>query len=261
MEQSTGRNPYSGELERAVYSLICSRDGIKARDIARLTGADKTEVNRCLYLSPFMRELCYRDDAYLWHGLIRQARPHTGLGDFSGWYGTIGEFLALGEEAWFLDLQDGCRRIGRNLNDTRGLFHSFRDCRLVMLQLFTDLKSFWDGSPERKASMDSWELVFELRINRARYIRIYADVLVITGTKVFSLEFKMKDKAEPDEVSQAAKYVSYLEVLFGPQYDVIPALVLTKASDLYSSLFLNRTDAKLPVCSGDMLFNLFDEYA
>ena len=32
-----------------------------------------------------------------------------------------------------------CKRIGRNLNDTRGLFHSFRDSYEVMKNLFADL--------------------------------------------------------------------------------------------------------------------------
>lgn len=68
---------------------------------------------------------------------------------------------------------------------------------------------------------------------RAKYIRIYADVLVITENKVFSLAFKMKDRIDPEEILQAAKYTEYLEVLFGPAYDVIPALVLTRATDLY----------------------------
>ena len=105
-----------------------------------------------------------------------------------------------------------------------------------------------------------WEIAFELRINRARYIRIYADVLVVTDDKVFSLEFKMKDRIDPEEVLQAAKYTEYMEVVFGPDYDVIPALVLTRAEDLYRYAPLGDTGAELPVCSGDMLFNLFDEY-
>lgn len=91
-------------------------------------------------------------------------------------------------------------------------------------------------------------------------IRIYADVLVITEDKVFSLEFKMKEKIDPEEILQAAKYTEYLEVLFGPSYDVIPGLVLTRAEDLYRHEPMGGTDALLPVCSGDMLFNLFDEY-
>ena len=121
--------------ERAIYASICRNDGIPAREIAKdiaRHGAgnggnppvDRHTVNQYLYRSPFMRELCYRDDGYLWHGLIRQMRPHLGLADFCGWYGTVKEFLDTPEGRWFEELLDGCRRIGRNLNDTRGLFHS-----------------------------------------------------------------------------------------------------------------------------------------
>lgn len=198
-----------------------------------------------------MKELCYQDRNYLWHGLIRQSRPHHGLGEFCGYYSTVNSFCTLPEDQWFAAMLRGCENIGRNLNDTRGLFHSFRDCRKVMLDLFRDLH----GVP-----FLDWEIAFELRIKRARYIRIYADVLVITEDKVFSLEFKMKDIIDPDEVLQAAKYTEYLEILFGPRYDVIPALVLTRAIDLYSYAPLPYSDAAIPVCSGDMLFNLFDEY-
>ena len=109
--------------ERAIYSLICSEDGVRARDVARRLGIDRTTVNRYLYASPFVRDLCYRDDAYLWYGLIGQTVPHHGLGEFCGWYGTVGEFLAQDRDAWLRELKRGCARIGRNLNDTRGLFH------------------------------------------------------------------------------------------------------------------------------------------
>ena len=49
-------------------------------------------------------------------------------------------------------------------------------------------------------------------------------MLVITERYVFSLEFKMNDKIEEEEVAQAAKYSAYQEVLFGPEYDVIPEI-------------------------------------
>lgn len=238
-------------VERAIYSEICRHDGIKARDIEKCVPASKHLINQYLYTAPFMKELCYQDAGYRWHGLIRQDRPHAGLQDFCGYYSSVEDFLLLSEEEWFEAMLVGCKNIGRNLNDTRGLFHSFRDCRQTMVQLFADL----DG-----ICRPDWEIAFELRIKRARYIRIYADVLVITENRVFSLEFKMKDTIDPEEVLQAAKYVEYLEVLFGPDYDVIPALVLTRAADLYTYTPLGHTDAALPVCSGDMLFNLFDEY-
>jgi hypothetical protein len=105
-----------------------------------------------------------------------------------------------------------------------------------------------------------WELAFELRLNRARYIRVYTDVLVVTPAHAFSLEFKMKNKIDPEEVLQAAKYVPYLEILLGPGVNVIPALVLTGASDEFGYAPIGGTEGVLPVCSGDMLFNVFNEY-
>ena len=127
-------------LQIRMYSLICSHDGIKAREIARETGADKTDVNRLLYNAPFIHELCYCDRDFRWHGLIRQGRPHTGLSDFCGYYASVERFLQQPEEEWFEELKRGCRAIGRNLNDRRGLFHSFLDARNVMLNLFRDLQ-------------------------------------------------------------------------------------------------------------------------
>lgn len=239
------------DLERKIYALICRNDGIKAREIAREIGEDRGDINRLLYGMPFIYELCWRDDRFRWHGLIRQERPHAGLGYFCGYCGLVSRFLAQSEEEWMDELTEGCRNIGRNLNDTRGLLHSFRDAREVMRNLFQDL-----GEVDYK----DWEICFELRIKRGRHIRIYADVLVITEDKVFSLEFKMKDVIDPDEELQAVKYAPYLEVIFGDGYDVIPALVLTRASDLYTWQSLPGSTAEVPVCSGDMLFNLFDEF-
>ena len=91
-------------------------------------------------------------------------------------------------------------------------------------------------------------------------MRIYADVLVITEDRVFSLEFKMKSAVDPDEVRQAAKYVPYLEIVFGPDYEVLPALVLTAAREMFDFAPIGTSGSLLPVCSGDMLFNVFDEY-
>ena len=152
----------------SVENIISS---IKAGEIAREIGVNKTRINRLLYNAPFIRELCCRDDDYNWHGLIRQTRPHYGLPDFCGYYDTVAGFLKLSEEEWMKELQEGCKRIGRNLNNTRGLFHSFRDAREVMTDLFRDLEL---------PGMSFWEICFELRIKRAKWIRIYADVLVIT---------------------------------------------------------------------------------
>lgn len=240
------------DIERNIYSVICSHIGIKAKEIENITGYPKKTINHYLYCSPYIGELCYRDKDYRWHGLISQKRPHRGLENYSGYYGLVEDFLELPEEEWLEKLKEGCKDIGRNLNDTRGLFHSFLDCHDTMEALFEDMKGLVDYA--------KWEIVFELRIKTRKYVRIYADVLVITDRYVFSLEFKMKDVIEDDDISQAAKYNSYLEVLFGPDYDIISALVLTRASDLYEYVEFGRSSAELPVCSGDMLFNIFNEY-
>ncbi len=244
----------SQDLQRAVCAAICRREGIKAREIAKELGLDHGTVNRILYSSPLMKELCWQDRDCRWHGLVRQERPHLGLQEFAGWYGTAGDFLDLDEEDWLRQLSEGCANIGRSLSDTRGLLHSFRDCRATMRRLFLDLL---DMAGERCLG---WELAFELRLKRSRHVRIYADVLVVTEDRVFALEFKMKDRVEPDEVLQSAKYVPYLEIVFGPRWEAIPVLVLTGARELFRYEPIGGTDAVLPVCSGDMLFNVFDEY-
>ena len=83
MRADTRRNKYKTDmLERAIYGEICSHDGIKAKDIGRQITADRKTINQYLYKAPFMKELCYQDSAFQWHGLIRQGRPHTGLGGF-----------------------------------------------------------------------------------------------------------------------------------------------------------------------------------
>lgn len=242
------------ERERAVCAAICAGDGLRAKEIAAKLGLDRTAVNQILYRSPLLKELCWQDRDFRWHGLVRQARPHAGLEEFAAWYGTAGEFLGQSDEEWLQALIAGCENIGRNLNDTRGLLHSFRDCRATMLRLFADLREMLGGE-----CLD-WELAFELRLKRARHVRIYADVLVITESRVFSLEFKMKDRLDPEEVRQAAKYCPYLEIVFGPGYEIIPVLVLTAARDAFSFTPIGERDMVLPVCSGDMLFNVFDEY-
>ena len=246
-------SPFPPE-ERAVYALISRNDGLKAREIGARLGMDRTTVSRLLFQTPLMREMCYQDREYRWHALIRQEAVHEGLYEFSGWYGTVREFMECPEAEWLEKLQEGCRRIGRNLNDARGLIHSFRDCGETMRGLFRDLEAMTDGG------FEDWELVFEFRLNRARYIRIYADVLLITRQRVFSLEFKMKKEIDPAEVEQAAKYCPYLEVIFGERYDVIPALVLTGARDLFGFVPIGGTEFELPVASGDMLFNVLNEY-
>lgn len=240
--------------EKAVYSLISVNDGLKAKEIASLLSMERKQVNHLLFSSPLMHELCFQDMNFRWHALIRQAPVHEGLYEFSGWYGTVREFMNTAEEDWLSALQDGCRRIGRNLNDRRGLIHSFLDCRQVMLSLFRDFSDMMDSS------FLDWEIVFELRLNRSRMIRIYSDVLVITPGRVFSLEFKMKKAPDPDEVFQAAKYIPFLELIFGSSCEAVPALVLTAASDYFEFVPIGGTDMILPAASGDMLFNVFNEY-
>ena len=242
------------QTEQAICAVICRSDGIKAREIAKALNLDRTTVNHALYTSPLMKELCWQDNDYRWHGIMHQARPHSGLTEFAGYYGLVRDFLSLSEDEWMRQLMDGCTNIGRSLNDTRGLLHSFRDCRAQMTALFRDLTEMMGES-----CLD-WEIAFELRLKRSRHVRIYADVLVITENRVFALEFKMKNAVDPDEVLQAAKYCPYLEIMFGPDYEIIPVLVLTAAAELFQFVPIGKTDAVLPVCSGDMLFNVFNEY-
>ncbi len=241
-------------LERAVCAVICRGDGLKARQIAKELDLDHGTVNSLLYSSPLMKELCWQDRDYRWHGIVRQSPDHTGLQEFAAWFSTAGEFLSLSEEEWLAALREGCRNIGRSLSDARGLTHSFLDCREQVRVLLFDLQSMIGES------CLSWQLAFELRLKRSRHVRIYADVLVITEDRVFSLEFKMKKTVEPEEVEQAAKYVPYLEIVFGPMYEIIPVLVLTGARELFEFVPIGKKDRLLPVCSGDMLFNVFDEY-
>ncbi len=242
-------------LERKIYMEICRSDGgIKAKEIARNLYCDPSKINHFLYASPFMKELCWQDDEYNWHGIIPQTYPHYGLAEFSGYYSTVREFVNMSEGRWMEILKLGCENIGRNLNDTRGLFHSFRDARETMMQLFRDLLSFGYNR------IAQWEIVFELRLKKSTHIRIYADVLLIAPHHVFTMEFKMKDRIAAEEVGQCAKYCDYLDVIFGDGYEIIPVLVLTKAHDLYEDAIVKGTDASVQVCSGDMLYNALDAY-
>lgn len=38
-------------------------------------------------------------------------QTYVGLGDYSGYYGTVAEFLELTEDEWFQMLTEGCRRL------------------------------------------------------------------------------------------------------------------------------------------------------
>lgn len=244
-------------IERQIYMCIAqSEEGVKAREIAQRIRADVSKVNHFLYASPLMKELCWQDDEYLWHAQIPQTRPHYGLAEFAGLYASVKEFLDMDEQRFMAILKLGCENIGRNLNDTRGLFHSFRDARETMRTLFADLKAF--GYPEKL--MNDWEIVFELRIKKSKHIRIYADVLLVTKRFAFSFEFKMKDRIEAEEVDQCAKYCEYLDVIFGDGYEIVPVLVLTKARELFEEATVSQTDASIWVSSGDMLYNALDFY-
>ena len=86
--------------------------------------------------------------------------------------------------------------------------------------------------------------------------RLPFDIIAITGD--------LLDRHTPDKrdngyrfAQEAAKYAPALELVFG--CDVITALVLTGACDLFTWEPIGKTDAVLPVCSGDMLFNVFNE--
>ena len=82
------------EIQRAICTEICRRDGIKAREIARELDLDHQTVNHYLYSSPLMKELCWQDRDCRWHGIVRQERPHTGLQEFAAWFGTAEELIA-----------------------------------------------------------------------------------------------------------------------------------------------------------------------
>ena len=247
------RRSVADDRERAIYALICTRDGITAKEIARTLKIDKHEVNQYLYRSPFIGDLCYRDADFRWYGLIHQSSPHLGLFEFCGYFGSVMDFRSLSEDEFLLELKSGCSRIGRSLSDTRGLIHSFTDTRECMLSLFDALDDFG-------VKTTAWEICFEVRIRRSKGVRIYADVMVITDAYAFSLEFKMKDAIEQSEVDQAAKYAPYLEVVLGPEIEVVCALVLTRAQDLFCHANPTDTTAEVAVSSADALFNVFDEY-
>ena len=93
---------YDEPLEQRICAAICQGDGLKARDIARRLGLDRSAVNRALYASPLLKELCWQDGDSRWHGIIRQERPHAGLFEFCGYYSRVDEFMDLSEAA-FMD--------------------------------------------------------------------------------------------------------------------------------------------------------------
>ena len=74
----------SWQAQRSVCAAICQGNGLKAKEIARLLDMDRGTVNHILYSLPLLKELCWQDDDYRWHGIIQQSRPHRGLYEFSG---------------------------------------------------------------------------------------------------------------------------------------------------------------------------------
>jgi hypothetical protein len=101
------RRSVADDRERAIYALICTRDGITAKEIARTLKIDKHEVNQYLYRSPFIGDLCYRDADFRWYGLIHQSSPHLGLFEFCGYYGSVMDFRSLSEDEFLLELKSG----------------------------------------------------------------------------------------------------------------------------------------------------------
>ena len=81
------------QTDREICALICRSNGMKAKDIARLLKVERQEVNHILYSSPLMKELCWQDREYNWHGIMKQGRPHTGLQEFAGYYDTVRNFI------------------------------------------------------------------------------------------------------------------------------------------------------------------------
>lgn len=94
-------------IERDIFSVICRNDGIKAKSIAKEIGKERSVVNHYLYRSAFIKDLCYRDDNYMWHGLIRQTRPHTGLSDYCGYHGNVADFIKMPYDEWFEYMKSG----------------------------------------------------------------------------------------------------------------------------------------------------------
>ena len=90
------------QVDREICALICRNDGIKAKEIAKELNIDRQEVNHVLYSSPLMKELCWQDRDFYWHGIMKQSRPHIGLQEFAGYYDTVQNFLAISENEWLI---------------------------------------------------------------------------------------------------------------------------------------------------------------
>lgn len=64
---------HSSETDRAICAAICRSSGIRAKDIAAELGIERKTVNQVLYSSPLMKELCWQNNDYRWHGIVRQS--------------------------------------------------------------------------------------------------------------------------------------------------------------------------------------------
>lgn len=55
------------QLSDQIYAILLkSPNGLKARDIAKQLGVEKSEVNSCLY-SNLLKNKCHQDSSYVWH--------------------------------------------------------------------------------------------------------------------------------------------------------------------------------------------------
>jgi hypothetical protein len=59
---------------------------------------------------------------------------------------------------------------------------------------------------------------------------------------------------------QSIIWLLYFSSNSGRNTDICPALVLTGEKDMFTYSKIGKTDYILPVSSGDMLFNVFNEY-
>ena len=55
------------DAERAVCAAICRSGGLRAKEIAKQLDVSTETVNKVLYRSPFLKELCWQDGEYRWH--------------------------------------------------------------------------------------------------------------------------------------------------------------------------------------------------
>ena len=94
------------QRERDICALICRSGGIRAKEIAGKLNLDRRAVNHILYSSPLMKELCWQDREFRWHGIMKQSRPHIGLQEFAGYYDTAENFLSLSETEWMENAVD-----------------------------------------------------------------------------------------------------------------------------------------------------------